>query len=72
MFLLVIYALLSWLPGAYDSALGRFLARVCEPYLSIFQNLPLHIGPIDFSILVGIVVLELANQGLVILVSMLL
>ncbi|HCS98851.1 MAG TPA: YggT family protein, partial [Enterococcus faecalis] len=30
--LLVIYALLSWFPGAYDSAFGRLLSRICEPY----------------------------------------
>ncbi|MDN6491502.1 MAG: YggT family protein, partial [Leuconostoc sp.] len=31
--LLVIYALLSWFPGAYQSFLGKLLRKICEPYL---------------------------------------
>ncbi|WP_165003135.1 MULTISPECIES: YggT family protein [unclassified Enterococcus] len=62
--LLVVYALLSWFPGGYQSGLGRFLSKICEPYLSLFDRLPLRIGPFDFTILGAIIILNLAMQGL--------
>ncbi|MGX7303411.1 YggT family protein [Enterococcus columbae] len=63
--LLVIYALLSWFPGAYDSAFGRFLSKICEPYLSIFDRVKLHFGPVDFTILFAVIVLQLASQTII-------
>ncbi|MBO0461033.1 MULTISPECIES: YggT family protein [Enterococcus] len=62
--ILVVYALLSWFPGGYQSNLGRILAKICEPYISLFDRLPLRFGPIDFTILASIVILNLAVQGL--------
>ncbi|HIY58305.1 MAG TPA: YggT family protein [Candidatus Tetragenococcus pullicola] len=63
--LLVIYALLSWFPGGYQSAFGRFLSKICEPYLSLFDHLNLSIGPINFNIAFAILILQLASQALV-------
>ncbi|BCA85319.1 cell division protein YlmG [Enterococcus saigonensis] len=60
----MIYALLSWFPGGYQSSIGRFLRKICEPYLSLFDRLNLSIGPIDLTIAVAIIVLNLASQGL--------
>ena len=31
--LLVIYALLSWFPGAYDTALGKTIRQIVQPIL---------------------------------------
>ncbi|WP_083378592.1 YggT family protein [Enterococcus timonensis] len=59
---LVIYALLSWFPGGYGSALGRFLTRICEPYLSIFRKLPLQFAGLDFSIIVALFGLQLLTR----------
>lgn len=64
-FLLFLYALLSWFPGGYESRFGKFLRAVCDPYLNIFRSLPLQIGPIDFSVLVAILVLEMVNAGFI-------
>lgn len=58
-YVLVIYALLSWLPGAYDSKFGRFIVGLSEPYLKLFSKIPLNIGMIDFTVIVAIIVLEL-------------
>ena len=55
----MVYALLSWFPGGYQSGLGRLLAKICEPYISLFD-----IGPLDFTILGAILILNLAVQGL--------
>ncbi|MGM9904580.1 hypothetical protein A5844_002339 [Enterococcus sp. 10A9_DIV0425] len=62
--LLMVYALLSWFPGGYQSGIGRFLAKICEPYIRLFERLPLRFGGIDFTILASILVLNLAVQGL--------
>lgn len=61
-FVLVIYALLSWFPNAYNTAFGRFIVRISEPYLSIFERLPLRIGMIDFSVVVALLVLEFGGN----------
>ncbi|MBO1308266.1 YggT family protein [Enterococcus sp. 669A] len=56
--LLVVYALLSWFPGAYESALGRLLGKICEPFLDLFRRLPLQFGGIDFSVMAAIIALN--------------
>ena len=35
-YVLLAYFLLSWLPGGYQSSLGQFLIRICEPLLDCF------------------------------------
>ena len=61
--LLVIYALLSWFPGGYQSKFGQLLSKICEPYLSIFDRVKLQFGPVDFTILFAVLVLQLASQA---------
>lgn len=65
---IVIYILMSWLPGARESGLGRFLCRIVEPYLRIFRFIP-PIGMLDFSPIVAILALNFARSGLLHLVS---
>ena len=68
---MVVYILLSWLQGAYDSKLGVVLAKICEPYLSVFRRIIPSLGGIDFSPILAFFVLGLAQQGLrVILLGM--
>ncbi|MDA9472869.1 Cell division protein YlmG, Ycf19 (putative), YggT family [Enterococcus sp. 5H] len=62
--LLIIYALLSWFPGAYDSTLGRLISRICEPYLRLFDRLNLRIGMVGFNVMIAIIVLNLAASAL--------
>lgn len=63
-FLLVLYALLSWFPGGYQSGLGRFLSKICDPYLSIFDRMNLNFGGMNFSILVAILFLNFMSNGI--------
>ncbi len=70
-FVLVAYALLSWFPGAYESKIGQFIIKISRPYLSLFDRLPLSFGPIDFTIIVAVVVLQLVSNGLAKLVTQL-
>lgn len=64
-FALIIYILLSWVPGARESTFGDFLARICEPYLEPFRRFIPPFSGIDFSPIVAILVLRLAKSGLV-------
>ncbi|WP_028398932.1 YggT family protein [Ectobacillus panaciterrae] len=61
---LIVYILLSWLPSARDSSFGRFLARICEPYLEPFRRIIPPLGMIDISPIVAILVLRFAKTGL--------
>ena len=68
-FMLIGYILLSWIPAAQDSAVGRFLAAVCEPYLGVFRKFIPPIGMIDISPIVGFFALRFIEQGLMIVLS---
>ncbi|MGT2833315.1 YggT family protein [Streptococcus halotolerans] len=57
--LLVIYALLSWFPGAYQTKLGQVLVAIVEPTLAPFRRLRLQFGGIDFTIVAVFLVLQL-------------
>ncbi|WP_225047369.1 YggT family protein [Lacticaseibacillus kribbianus] len=63
MLALVVYVLMSWFPGARESALGRFLARICEPFLRLFSFLPTFAG-LDFSPLLAFFALGLGQRVL--------
>ena len=60
--ILVIYALLSWVPGAPESALGQMVHRLVEPFLSLFKKLPLQFAGLDFTVLVAILLLNFLER----------
>jgi Predicted integral membrane protein len=64
--LMVIYAFMSWIPGLYQSALGKFIGKIVDPYLDLFSKLHLQIGGFDFTIWVAVLSLELIERFLVI------
>ena len=66
MILIVVWALLTWFPGASQSKLGILIAKVVEPYIRVFDFIPT-LGGIGFSPLVAILVLEIATYGLQVL-----
>ncbi|HJV17316.1 MAG TPA: YggT family protein [Bacillales bacterium] len=61
---LIIYILMSWFPNARETVIGRFFARICEPYLEPFRKIIPPIGMIDISPIVAIFVLRFAVSGL--------
>lgn len=61
---LLVYILMSWFPGARESAFGSYLSRICEPYLEQFRKFIPPLGMIDISPIVGIIVIHLARRGL--------
>jgi YggT family protein len=61
---LIAYILMSWFPNARDTAIGRFLTKVSEPYLEPFRRFVPAIGMFDISPIVALIVLRLAQSGL--------
>lgn len=62
-FALIIYILMSWFPGARESTFGVFLSSICTPYLEPFRRIIPPLGMIDFSPIVGIIVLRFARSA---------
>ncbi|MDQ1913005.1 YggT family protein [Paenibacillus sp. GD4] len=64
-YVLIAYVLLSWLPNARESFIGEILAKLCEPYLSIFRRfIPPIGGMIDISPIVALLALFFIELGL--------
>ncbi|MCF3942506.1 YggT family protein [Oceanobacillus alkalisoli] len=61
---LIIYILMSWFPGARESSFGELIGRIAEPYLEIFRRFIPPLGMIDISPIVAIIVLRFAGMGL--------
>ncbi|CUS26488.1 Uncharacterized membrane protein YlmG [Paucilactobacillus oligofermentans DSM 15707 = LMG 22743] len=62
MILIVVWALMTWFPGASQSKLGIFINRLVEPYIRLFDFIP-SLGGIGFSPLIALLVLQLAQYG---------
>lgn len=60
---LIVYILMSWFPNARGTAIGQFLAKICEPYLEQFRRFIPPLGMIDISPIVALFVLRLAKSG---------
>ncbi|SFB84943.1 YggT family protein [Alkalibacterium subtropicum] len=62
---LVVYFLLSWMPGGYQSKLGQFLIRICEPYVGIFRQFVPPIGMISLAGIVAFFALTFIEYGVI-------
>ncbi|MEG0470993.1 MAG: YggT family protein [Solibacillus sp.] len=71
-FMLIGYILMSWIPALQESAVGKFLETICEPYLGFFRKFIPPIGMIDISPIVGLFVLVFIEQGVYIVLGYLL
>lgn len=63
MLAMVVYVLMSWFPGAWESRFGQLLGRIVSPFLNLFHFIPPILG-IDFSPLIAFFVLDLLRSGL--------
>ncbi|MFJ7730532.1 YggT family protein [Lysinibacillus sp. NPDC097231] len=68
-FMLIGYILMSWVPAAQNSTIGRILEKACEPYLGIFRKFIPPLGMIDISPIVAIFVLNIIKNGLFIVIQ---
>lgn len=70
-FILIIYFLMSWLPGAYQSTLGRIIYQISEPYVSFFRQFVPPIGYVSFAGIVAYLALGLIKSGLIVVINLL-
>ncbi|WP_025728783.1 YggT family protein [Atopobacter phocae] len=68
-YMLVIYALLSWFPNARHSKLGQWITQIVAPYLDILDQYIPSFGGISFSVVIGVLLLQFAQRGLMIVMS---
>lgn len=68
---LLIYFLLSWMPGAYQSAFGQFLMKICEPYVGFFRQFIPPIGMISIAGMVAYFSLFFVEQGIIAIINFL-
>lgn len=61
MLAIVVYALMSWFPNSYGTAIGKFLARIVEPFERLFNFAT--IGMISLAPLVALAVLTFVQYG---------
>jgi uncharacterized protein YggT (Ycf19 family) len=59
-----VYLLTTWVQLPYSlRPIQRFLSDVCDPYLRFWRRiLPLQMGPLDFSAMVGLIALLLFDR----------
>ncbi len=62
--LMFIYFLMSWFPGARESKIGQFLARIFEPILEPFRKIIPPIGIFDISSLIAFILFQYAMSVL--------
>ncbi len=67
--ILVVYFLMSWLPGAYQSTIGQLLIRICEPYVGFFRRFIPPIGFISLAGLAALLSLTLVEYGVVTVIN---
>ncbi|MBF0710539.1 YggT family protein [Gemella sp. GL1.1] len=64
-FAIIIYILSSWFPMARDNFIIKFLADICEPYLSLFRKIIPSLASLDFSPIIAILALDFVQRTLV-------
>ena len=68
-FMIFGYILMSWIPSLQQSAIGEFLGKLVEPYLSIFRKIIPPIGMIDISPIIALFALRYILLGLLIVIQ---
>ncbi len=61
--LIFIHVILSWIPGARQSRFGLIIASFVEPYLSVIRSFIPGMKVLDFSPIIGYILVELAMIG---------
>ncbi|MDO4432499.1 MAG: YggT family protein [Aerococcaceae bacterium] len=63
--LLVVYALMSFFPNAYETTLGKWVVRLVQPYIQLFDRYIPPVGGLSFNVVIAAFVLEFARKGLI-------
>jgi YggT family protein len=68
-YVLVAYALMSWIPSLYNTWVGRMIIKISKPYLDLFSKIPLRFGMFDFTVVAAIASLWLIRQFIFIILQ---
>lgn len=63
------YVLLSWFPNFRGNVIHRFLTVMVEPYISKFRRIIPPIAGMDFSPIIGFLLIRFAITGIVNLIN---
>lgn len=61
-YLFIAYAILSWVPSLYDSAVGRFIRFLVEPVLAPLRRFNLQFGGLDFTVFVAMIAIQVLSN----------
>lgn len=70
-YVLIANVIMSWIPSLKESAFGRVISKLADPYLDFFRKWIPPLGMIDLSPIVAILTLGLISQGIVTIYGML-
>ncbi|MDO4634915.1 MAG: YggT family protein [Streptococcus sp.] len=62
--ILIVFALLSWFPGAYESKIGKLIIWLVKPILKPFGRFRISILGVDFTIVALILVMDMISRFL--------
>lgn len=61
-YILILYALLTWFPQAYQSRFFDWVEKISRPYLSIFDRFLGPVAGVSFSVIFGLFGLTLVQM----------
>ena len=62
--MIFVYIILKWFPEFRNNKISEILSSLVEPFLSIFRNVIPPIAGLDLSVMVAMILLQLAAVGL--------
>lgn len=63
-YILLAYAVLSWVPGLYDTALGRLIVSFVRPVIAPFRRLNLQFFGLDWTVFLIFILLNIVTRFL--------
>ncbi len=60
--LLIVYALLSWIPSLYHSSLGRLVEKLVEPVIKPFRRVNLTFFGLDWTVFLVMILLQVGTE----------
>ncbi len=63
-FICFLRIILSWIPNLAYSKIGQIIASITDPFFNLFRKLPLRVGVLDFTPMIGFLILSVLNSAL--------
>ena len=68
-FIIFVYCLLSFVPAIYNSAFGRFIVAMVNPFLNLIKKvIPTSIGFLDFSPIIALILIQLLQKAIFLII----